>query len=100
MPCTDDLIPGGDLLLAPGVGWVNAMPDADATVYFNLSGTVVEFSGSGYHDKVSLLLMVRRTVLSLTNYLDLELGKCTPRLQFPQLVLGPWSSRSLLCCLV
>ncbi|KAL6823680.1 hypothetical protein V8C40DRAFT_248574 [Trichoderma camerunense] len=51
LPCTDDLSAGGDLLLAPGVGWVNVMPDADASVYFNWSGTVVEFSGTGYHDK-------------------------------------------------
>ncbi|KAL7929170.1 hypothetical protein V8C35DRAFT_200216 [Trichoderma chlorosporum] len=51
LPCTDDLSPGGNLQLAPGVGWVNAMPDANATAYFNFSGTVVEFSGSGYHDK-------------------------------------------------
>ncbi|KAK4063585.1 hypothetical protein Trihar35433_8293 [Trichoderma harzianum] len=51
LPCTDNLSAGGDLLLAPGVGWVNVMPDADATVYFNWSGTVVEFSGTGYHDK-------------------------------------------------
>ncbi|KAK4076545.1 uncharacterized protein Triagg1_4148 [Trichoderma aggressivum f. europaeum] len=51
LPCTDDLSAGGDLLLAPGVGWVNVIPDAGATVYFNWSGTVVEFSGTGYHDK-------------------------------------------------
>lgn len=47
------------------------MPDADATVYFNWSGTVVEFSGTGYHDKVSSPLMARRTVLFVLTYCSL-----------------------------
>lgn len=35
------------------VGWANAIPDSVAEVYFNINGTEVQFTGSGYHDSKS-----------------------------------------------
>ncbi|CAG9984563.1 unnamed protein product [Clonostachys byssicola] len=43
--------PGSDLVVAPSVGWTNAVPDADASVSLSVGGTAVEWSGIGYHDK-------------------------------------------------
>jgi hypothetical protein len=41
--------------LSPVIGWANAIPDSIATIYFKLSGVgVLQFTGSGYHDKVNL----------------------------------------------
>lgn len=36
----------------PGIGWANAVPDAKATVDFEVGGKKLAFSGTGYHDKV------------------------------------------------
>ena len=36
----------------PGIGWANAVPDAKATVNFEVAGKKLAFSGVGYHDKV------------------------------------------------
>lgn len=33
------------------VGWANAVPDANATVDFNVSGSPLQFTGLGYHDQ-------------------------------------------------
>lgn len=38
--------------LMPGIGWVNAVPDAKATIDFEIAGNKLAFSGVGYHDKV------------------------------------------------
>ncbi|KAF7791461.1 hypothetical protein EIP86_002477 [Pleurotus ostreatoroseus] len=45
--------PGQRLYLGstPTIGWLNAMPDANATVNLNINGTSLQFSGAGYHDK-------------------------------------------------
>ncbi|GJE99301.1 hypothetical protein PsYK624_155540 [Phanerochaete sordida] len=37
--------------LSPGLGWANAIPDADATVNLLVLGNPVVFTGIGYHDK-------------------------------------------------
>lgn len=34
----------------PGVGWANAIPDADAEVAYIVNGTEINFQGVGYHD--------------------------------------------------
>lgn len=38
-------------MLMPGIGWANAIPDAKATVHFEVGGKKLAFSGVGYHDK-------------------------------------------------
>ncbi|KAK6602625.1 hypothetical protein H4I95_06562 [Botrytis cinerea] len=35
----------------PGVGWANAIPDANATVSIHIHDTAISFEGYGYHDK-------------------------------------------------
>jgi hypothetical protein len=41
--------------LSPVIGWANAIPDSIATIDFKLSGVgVLQFTGSGYHDKVNV----------------------------------------------
>jgi len=50
LPCGPKVV-GATELLMPGVGWANAVPDAKATVNFNVNGTKLAFSGTGYHDK-------------------------------------------------
>lgn len=36
----------------PGIAWANAVPDAGATVDFEIGDKKLQFSGTGYHDKV------------------------------------------------
>ena len=43
---------GATEMLMPGIGWANAVPDAKATVNFEVGGKKLAFSGVGYHDKV------------------------------------------------
>jgi hypothetical protein len=43
---------GENMMVAPEIGWANAVPDAVADVDFTLAGTKVAFRGVGYHDKV------------------------------------------------
>lgn len=43
---------GQSFELAPGLGWANAVPDADGQVNLVLNGEPLQFAGSGYHDKV------------------------------------------------
>ena len=38
----------------PGIGSANAVPDAKATVDFDIAGTKLAFEGVGYHDKVRI----------------------------------------------
>jgi hypothetical protein len=40
------------MMVAPEIGWANAVPDGIADVDFTLSGTKVAWKGVGYHDKV------------------------------------------------
>ena len=37
----------------PNVGWANAIPDSQSAVNFVLGGSQLDFTGPGYHDKVS-----------------------------------------------
>ncbi|EXK75774.1 hypothetical protein FOQG_19461 [Fusarium oxysporum f. sp. raphani 54005] len=39
--------------VVPGVGWANAMPDAEGEVEFDIGDYHMSFTGYGYHDKVS-----------------------------------------------
>lgn len=39
--------------VAPHVGWANAVPDAQANVQLIVNGRPLNFTGIGYHDKVS-----------------------------------------------
>ncbi|KAJ3551130.1 hypothetical protein NM688_g4908 [Phlebia brevispora] len=54
-PCTHaTAAPGQRLNLVSeptNLGWVNAIPDANATVSLDVNGTTVQFSGFGYHDQ-------------------------------------------------
>lgn len=43
------------MMIMPGVGWANAVPDAAANVDFDVNGTAVKFAGVGYHDSKSPL---------------------------------------------
>ncbi|KAJ3543380.1 hypothetical protein NM208_g3607 [Fusarium decemcellulare] len=43
--------PGDSLEVMPGIGWVNAVPDADVTVDLRIHGMPFKFLGIGYHDK-------------------------------------------------
>ena len=50
-PCAP--VAGGQtMLLAPHIGWSNAIPDADADVDLTILGSKLQFTGSAYHDKV------------------------------------------------
>ena len=40
------------LEVLPGVGWANAIPDAETTVNVTIFGSELSFVGTGYHDKV------------------------------------------------
>lgn len=42
---------GESMVLLPGVGWSNAVPDGDATVDMKIQGSDLKFLGYGYHDK-------------------------------------------------
>ncbi|KAF7317759.1 hypothetical protein MKEN_00863700 [Mycena kentingensis (nom. inval.)] len=37
--------------VGPRIGWVNPVPDSDASVHLRVNGTHVNFTGAGYHDK-------------------------------------------------
>ncbi|RAK85133.1 hypothetical protein BO79DRAFT_156688 [Aspergillus costaricaensis CBS 115574] len=39
------------LEVLPGVGWANAVPDAETTVNVTIFGSELSFVGTGYHDK-------------------------------------------------
>ena len=39
------------MVMMPGIGWTNAVPDATAQVEFDVNGTTVKFTGMGYHDR-------------------------------------------------
>ncbi|KAH9207554.1 hypothetical protein DL95DRAFT_482702 [Leptodontidium sp. 2 PMI_412] len=49
-PC-DPLGAGANLEVSPHIGWANAIPDANATADFTVSGRKLQFDGYGYHDK-------------------------------------------------
>ncbi|TVY87058.1 Tyrosinase family protein, partial [Lachnellula willkommii] len=42
---------GQDMMVAPHIGWSNAMPDAVGTVNFTILGSEMGFEGVAYHDK-------------------------------------------------
>jgi hypothetical protein len=52
LPCSPPKA-GGNEIFMPGVGWASAVPDAKATVEFDVAGEKLQFTGVGYHDKVS-----------------------------------------------
>lgn len=41
-----------DMMVAPRIGWANAIPDADGTVDMIIDGEELKFEGVAYHDKV------------------------------------------------
>ncbi len=43
---------GENMMVAPQIGWSNAVPDGVADVDLALGGTKIAFRGVGYHDKV------------------------------------------------
>ncbi|KAI0122206.1 hypothetical protein F4814DRAFT_438298 [Daldinia grandis] len=47
----DPNIPGITEEVSPGLGWANAVPDADATLDLTIGGEHVKFTGNGYRDK-------------------------------------------------
>jgi len=46
---------GQNMMVAPHIGWSNAMPDAVGTVNFTIGGSEMGFEGAAYHDKVLFL---------------------------------------------
>lgn len=53
--CGPTAVEGASLADAENILWINPVPDAVAAVNIEVNGTLVEFKGSGYHDKVSYL---------------------------------------------
>lgn len=43
---------GQNMKVGPNIGWSNALPDAIASVDFDIDGSHLAFQGVGYHDKV------------------------------------------------
>jgi hypothetical protein len=77
-PCSP-VLPGQSLLVAPNIGWNNAIPDADAYVDLTILGSKLKFDGSAYHDKVSnhpSIISSERIVqiFMILTEADLELG--------------------------
>lgn len=56
-PCGPDQA-GQNMMVAPNIGWSNAMPDADGDVDFTILGTRLKFNGVAYHDKVFFKMSV------------------------------------------
>ncbi|KAK7416630.1 hypothetical protein QQX98_005101 [Neonectria punicea] len=48
---TGPVMAGLSMEVSPGVGWANAIPAAEAEVYYKINDTEVKFTGYGYHDK-------------------------------------------------
>jgi hypothetical protein len=46
---------GQTMMVAPHIGWSNAMPDAVGVVNFTIGGEKLAFEGVAYHDKVTSL---------------------------------------------
>ncbi|KAL1962236.1 hypothetical protein VTN77DRAFT_9892 [Rasamsonia byssochlamydoides] len=49
-PCTPAHA-NSTLDILPGVGWANAVPDANAAIDLEIQGSSLQFQGVGYHDK-------------------------------------------------
>lgn len=82
--------PGASEVILPHVGWINAVPDARATVDIEVNGTAVNFSGTGYHDKV------RGVTLHADEYLTNHLQNWADRPFFNESVLSwYWGHASL-----
>ena len=96
LPC-DSPRAGATEMLMPGIGWANAVPDAKATVNFEVAGKKLAFSGVGYHDKVRLS-NISRYILSTDTSVELGCSTILPRSL--KLVLGPRSSWPIQRCLV
>jgi hypothetical protein len=43
------------MMVAPNIGWSNAIPDSAGDVDFSVNGEKFNFQGSAYHDHVSSL---------------------------------------------
>lgn len=82
---------GENMMVAPEIGWANAVPDAVADVDFTLGGTKVAFKGVGYHDKVN----TPSDFTSCNTDPRSELERSTVHQQCRELVLGPWPAGSL-----
>lgn len=44
------------MMVAPNIGWSNAIPDAVGNVEFQVNGDKLCFQGVGYHDHVGFYL--------------------------------------------
>ncbi|KAJ7042170.1 hypothetical protein C8F04DRAFT_1030619 [Mycena alexandri] len=42
---------GQNMQVGPGIGWSNAIPDAVSSIELTVGGTLLSFTGAGYHDK-------------------------------------------------
>ncbi|KAJ7826042.1 hypothetical protein B0H14DRAFT_2596124 [Mycena olivaceomarginata] len=49
-PC-GPAVAGQNMNLGAGIGWANAVPDAQAVVNVKINGSSLAFDGAGYHDK-------------------------------------------------
>jgi hypothetical protein len=54
-PC-GPAVAGQNMNLGAGIGWANAVPDAQAVVNLKINGSSLAFDGGGYHDKVRIPL--------------------------------------------
>jgi hypothetical protein len=92
---------GQSLLVAPHIGWSNAIPDADAEVDLTVLGSKLKFKGSAYHDKVSPHHLTQSdntpSIPNLTNTDRnvVELGRSTMECKYGFRVLGPYPSWSV-----
>jgi hypothetical protein len=80
---------GENMMVAPEIGWANAVPDGIADVDFTLAGTKVAWKGVGYHDKVYNSLEITFCIANSSA----ELEQSTVHQQHCELVLGPRPSR-------
>lgn len=86
----------------PNVGWANAVPDSQSAVNFVISGSQLDFTGPGYHDKVSHLIWDAVSDLDLGSWswLAEELGRSSFHWKCRELVLGSWETWGILYRLV
>lgn len=81
------------MMVAPDIGWSNAIPDSAGDVDFSVNGEKFNFQGSGYHDHVSFLNCL--SLRTLNNSQPQNWGSAFPR-QHCTRTLGKRSSGRLL----
>lgn len=82
---------GQTLEVAPYIGWVNAVPDAMASVDLVIGGSKLSFTGVGYHDKVSMLPRFHAFSYSFQNWSNQPFAQNVGSWYWGHGRLGPYS---------